>query len=228
MIQVIGHRGAAGLEPENTLRSYRRALDIGVQYVETDVRLTSDGHLVVMHDATVDRTTNGKGAVESLTLAQIRALDAGKGETVPTLAEVLELIKGKSGIHIELKGAGTPQPVYDTVTGLGMVDDVVITCGDTTRLREVRALCEQVQVEHIFGAPPPDAIERALSVQASRVSVNIRHITQEYVDQAHRHGLLVIAWPPNTEDEVRVALSFHVDMICSDFPDLAMRVVRDA
>ncbi|NOZ22797.1 MAG: glycerophosphodiester phosphodiesterase [Planctomycetes bacterium] len=228
MIQVIGHRGAAGLEPENTLRSYRKALEIGVDYVETDVYLTQDKHLIVMHDRTVDRTTNGTGSVEEMTFDEIRELDAGEGEQVPTLREVLELIKGKAKIHIELKGEGTPKPVVDTVREMDMVPDVVITSGNTERVKEVKGLCPDVAVEHIYGDPPPDAVERAVSAGAGRVSVNIRHITQEYVDAAHAAGLLVIAWPPNTEEEINHALSFGVDLICSDRPDVAMKVLGRA
>jgi len=225
MIKVIGHRGAAGLAPENTLLSYRRAIEIGVDYVETDVHLTRDRRLVVMHDRTVDRTTNGAGAVADLTFAEIRELDAGKGEKVPTLLEVLEVIKGRTKIHIEMKGEGTPGPVVDAVRRLDMVADVVVTSGDTDRIRTVKELCPAIAVEHIYGDPPPDAIERALSAGAGRVSVNIHHITHEYVRAAHENGLLVIAWPPNTEEEVKRALSFGVDMICSDYPDVALRAV---
>lgn len=228
MIQVIGHRGAAGLEPENTLRSYRRAIEIGVDYVETDVYLTKDKRLVCIHDRTVDRTTNGKGPVEEKTFDEVRKLDAGKGEKVPTLREVLKVIKGKTKIHIELKGAGTPKPVVETVREMGMLGDVVITSGDTDRLKEVKSLCPEATVEHIYGNPPADAVERAVSVKAKRVSVNIHHITHEYVKAAHAAGLVVIAWPPNTEEEIRRALEFGVDLICSDYPDRVMKVLGRA
>lgn len=224
-VLVIGHRGAAGLEPENTLRSYRKALEIGVDYVETDVYLTKDKRLIVMHDGTVDRTTNGHGPVEAMTFEEVRKLDAGKGEKVPTLEEVLTLIKGKAKIHIEMKGDGTPRPVVETVQAMGMVSDVVVTSGNTDRLREVKSLNPKIAVEHIYGAPPADAIERAVSVKAARVSVHIKHITHEYVKSAHSHGLLVIAWPPNTPEEVKKALEYDVDLICSDFPDMVMKVL---
>jgi len=228
MIKAIGHRGAAGIEPENTLRSFRKGIELGVDYVECDVYLTKDGKLVIIHDRNVDRTTNGTGPVEEMTFEEVRSLDAGKGEKVPTLEEVLDVVRGKCSIHIELKGEGTPKPVLELVERKGMLKDVVITSGNTERLKEVRRLNPDVAVEHIFGDPPPDAIERALSVGASRVSVNINHITQEYVDEGHRHGLLVIAWPPNTEEEMKRAMQFGVDMICSDRPDILMRVLGRA
>src|SRR5438046_1238870 len=95
-IIVTGHRGAAGLEPENTLRSFRRACDLGVDRVETDVHLTRDRRLVCIHDATVDRTTDGSGAVGDLTLEEIRRLDAGKEERIPTLTEAIDVVRGRA------------------------------------------------------------------------------------------------------------------------------------
>ncbi|MEM3426627.1 MAG: glycerophosphodiester phosphodiesterase family protein, partial [Thermoproteota archaeon] len=97
----IGHRGARFYEPENTLRSFRKALELGVDAVELDVRRTRDGELVVIHDAEVDRTTNGKGLVRELTLEEIRRLDAGKGEKIPTLEEALDFLDGRVKILIE-------------------------------------------------------------------------------------------------------------------------------
>src|ERR671930_261980 len=102
---VVGHRGCALLEPENTLRAFRRALELGCDYVETDVRFTRDGELILMHDETVDRTTSG--SVADLTFAELRALDAGQGEQVPTLAELLPLLRGRAQILCELKGEDT-------------------------------------------------------------------------------------------------------------------------
>jgi len=227
-IKVIGHRGAAGLEPENTLRSYRKALEIGVDYVETDVYLTRDKQLVVIHDRKVDRTTNGSGEVEKFSFEEIRKLDAGKGERIPHLREVLELVKGKAKIHIELKGEGTPEPVLGLVREMEMLPEVVLTSGNTERLKEVRRLDSDVAVEHIFSDPTPDALERAASVGASRVSVNMKFISRDYVDAAHRRDFIVIAWCPNTEEEIRRAIEHDVDMICSDRPDIVMKLLGRA
>ena len=113
---VTSHRGAGFLEPENTLRAIRRAIALGADQVEIDVQLTRDGRLVLMHDATVDRTTNGTGAVADLTLDEIRQLDAGQGEQVPTLDEVLTLTDGKITPQIELKGPGRDPLLYKLST----------------------------------------------------------------------------------------------------------------
>ncbi|HAH04462.1 MAG: hypothetical protein UV78_C0045G0010 [Parcubacteria group bacterium GW2011_GWA2_43_17] len=99
----IGHRGACGYEPENTLRSFRKALAMGADMIELDVWLTKDNHVVVIHDATVNRTTNGKGFVRDFTLAEIKQLNAGLGEAIPALTEVLALLNGRSKLNIEIK-----------------------------------------------------------------------------------------------------------------------------
>ena len=112
---VIGHRGAAGLAPENTLASFAHAVGLGVDAVELDVHLSADGHLVVIHDERIDRTTNGNGKVADAPLAALRMLDAGAGERVPTLDEVLEAVPRHIAINIELKGPGTAAPVARAV-----------------------------------------------------------------------------------------------------------------
>jgi glycerophosphoryl diester phosphodiesterase len=118
-VVVTSHRGAGSLEPENTLRAIRRAIALGVDQIEIDVQLTKDGHLILMHDPTVDRTTNGSGKIAELTCAEIRQLDASSGERVPTLDEALALVNGEVVLQIELKGAGTAQPTVSAVMNAG-------------------------------------------------------------------------------------------------------------
>ena len=103
MAKIMGHRGAPADEPENTLRSFSRALAVGVAAVELDVQLTKDGRLAVIHDETLDRTTNGRGPVRDFTLAELKKLDAGRGEPVPSLEEVFDLVQGKAHLVVELK-----------------------------------------------------------------------------------------------------------------------------
>jgi len=224
VIQVIGHRGIRGLEPENTLRSFRRAIELGVDYVECDVRRTSDGRLVLMHDEDVARTTDGAGRVADLTFDAIRQLDAGRRERVPTLEELLHLVKSHCGVHIELK-ADVAAEALALVEAAGMLPSVVLTSGETNRLRRLRALNSEVAIEHIFGDPPPDAIDRARSVRAQRVSVHQSHATREYVDAAHAARLRVIAWPPNTEAEMQAMMDLGVDFICTDRADILLRLL---
>jgi len=223
MVLIIGHRGAAGLEPENTLRSFGRALELGVDRIETDVRLTKDGHPVLVHDATVDRTTDGTGPVRDLTLKEIRELDAGRGERVPTLRELLALAGGKVGLNLELKDGDAAEIVLRLLRESG-VQDVLLTSGDAEVLMKVRRLAPQVPTEHIFGKPPDDAVHRALTVGAEYVSCHIAHLCEDFVSEAHRHGLKVVAWPPDTPEEMKRAAGLGVDLICTDRPDLAVNL----
>jgi len=224
-VKVIGHRGARDLEPENTLRSYQRAIDLGVDYVECDVRLTWDNVTVLVHDEKVDRTTDGTGPVKAFTFDEIRQLDAGKGERVPTLQELLDLAKGRVGLHVELKAPEALEQIVDQVRASHMTGTVCLTSGRTETVARIRAMAPEILAEHIFGEPPPDALDRACQAGAVRVSCHIGHLTESYVQAAHERGLVVIAWPPNTPDEVRQALSTGVDMICSDRPDVAIDVL---
>lgn len=226
-IRIVGHRGARGLEPENTIRSFRRALELGVDVIECDVHMTQDGYAILMHDHTVDRTTNGTGAPGNFTFDAIRRLDAGQGEKVPTLEELIELVQGKVELHIELKDPTALVPVLAIVNARRVRDQVFLTSGDTELLRRLRSADSGIRVEHIFGSPPPDAVQRAVDVQAQRLSCRFNHLTQAFVDGSHRHGLEVIAWPPNTPAEQRYAIGFGVDIICTDRPDVLIQTLGE-
>ncbi len=119
MVLRIGHRGAAGHAPENTLDSFRKAVELECDMTELDVHVCASGEVVVIHDETLDRTTDGKGQVSDHKLSELKQLDAGNGEEIPTLAEVLMLLKDKVMLNIELKGLGTAKPVYDLVIKTG-------------------------------------------------------------------------------------------------------------
>lgn len=223
MIKIIGHRGARGLEPENTLRSFQKGIDLGVDYIECDVHMTRDDHIVLMHDHTVDRTTNSKGLVNSFSFDEIRELDAGKGEQVPTLQELLDLARGKVKLHIELKDETATEATVKLVEQNDMADQVFLTSGNTKTLQKVKELNPSIPTEHIFGNPPGDAIERAMSVGAKRISCHINHVTSELVKKAHQNGIEVIAWPPNTLGEAQKAAECDVDLICTDRPDIVTK-----
>jgi glycerophosphoryl diester phosphodiesterase len=227
-IIVVGHRGAAGLEPENTLKSFRRACDLGVDRVETDVHLTLDGIPVCIHDAKVDRTTNGSGAVAEMTLEEIKRLDAGEGETVPTLAEAFEAVRGRAALQIEMKADGTPRPVLRVLEALGAgPDEARIIDFRTERLLEVQSLRPDLALNHLFGAPPPDAIEIAQRVGAKDVDLEYRACSREWVQSAHLAGLEICVWTPNAREEMERLLDLGVDGIITDRPDLLVELLKE-
>jgi len=225
---VTGHRGAAGLEPENTVRSFLRACELGVDRVETDVRLTRDTHLICMHDATVDRTTNSTGAVADLTFAELRGLDAGEREHVPTLQEAIAAVRGQAVLQIELKGEGTVAPTLSALDVAGIrPEEVLLTCFDASRLEEVRARRPDLPLSLLFGQPPPDAIARAQTVGASSISIQHTHLTGEWVDAAHAAGLEIRGWNPDTREEMEPVIALGVDGLGSNRPDILIDLLRE-
>ena len=227
MIEVIGHRGAAGLEPENTLRSVRRAIELGVDRVEIDVRISRDGRLVIMHDETVDRTTNGHGYVSELTFDELRSLDAGMGEKIPTLEEILRFTMGKAKLEIELKVPEAAEPTIQLVEELNAEKDVIVISFIHELLERVHDLNPNIKTGALFFEVPKDILQRALKVHASSIHVYYRNVNSELVKEAHRSGLEVAVWNPNRIEEMREMIDLGVDAIGSDRPDRLIQLLRD-
>jgi glycerophosphoryl diester phosphodiesterase len=225
-IVLTGHRGAAKLEPENTLRAMRKAIALGVDQIELDVHLTRDQQLVVMHDDKVDRTTNGHGPVGEFSLEELRQLDAGQGERVPTLQEVIDLVGDRAVLQIELKGEGTAAPTVRLIEANGLADKVLFTSFAHERLREVRQLNPRIRLAALWVAPPPDVCQQALDMGAEAIHIQHQHITPEVVRQVHESGLQIRAWNPDTEEEILRVADLGVDAIGSNRPDLLVKLLR--
>ena len=221
---LTGHRGAAKLEPENTLLSIQKAIDLGVDQIEIDVHLTRDQHLVVIHDVTVDRTTDGDGAIADFTLAEVKQLDAGKGERIPTLQEVIDLVRGKVILQIELKGPGTAEPVIQAVKQNSLENGVLLTSFVHDRLREARQLNPNLRLGALWATPPPDACEQAIAMGAEAIHIQHLNIDADLVQKAHAHGLQIRAWNPDTIEEIQRVMDFGVDAIGSNRPDLLIAI----
>jgi glycerophosphoryl diester phosphodiesterase len=199
-----------------------------VDRVETDVRLTRDGHLVCMHDATVDRTTNGSGAVADMTLDQVRRLDAGRGERVPVLEEAIDVVRTRAVLQIELKGEGTVEPTLRVLQEKGLCpEEVLLTCFELSRLQEVRRLRPDLPVSLLFSNPPPDAIEQARGVGAGSISIQYKNLTREWVEAAHAAGLEIRGWNPDTREEMQAVLALGIDGLGSNRPDLLIDLLRE-
>ena len=223
---LTGHRGAAELEPENTRLSIQKAIDLGVDQVEIDVHLTRDQHLVVIHDATVDRTTDGQGAVADFTLEEVKRLDAGKGERIPTLQEVIDLVRGKVVLQIELKGPDTAEPVVRTVEQNNIESEVLLTSFVHERLREARQLNPSLALGALWTNPPTDACEQAIDMGAEAIHIQYQNIDAQLVQKAHAHGLMIRAWNPDTVEVIQRVIDLGVDAVGSNRPDLLIALGR--
>ncbi|MEM2897395.1 MAG: glycerophosphodiester phosphodiesterase family protein [Candidatus Bathyarchaeia archaeon] len=215
----IGHRGAKAYEPENTLLSFKKALELGVNAVELDVRRTRDGKIVVIHDAEVNRTTNGKGLVSELTLKEIKQLVTEKNEKIPTLEEALDFLDKKVKILIELKENGLERDVLSLIDEKGLKSNIIIVSFLEEALKRVREIDDEVETGLIY-VKHRDPIKSALRLKADYLLPLYRFTHTANVQKAHENGLKVIVWTINEKEEVLEYFKKGVDGIASDRPDL--------
>ncbi len=229
----FGHRGACGYEPENTVRSVRRALALGAGGVEVDVHFT-DGELVVIHDDTLERTTNGQGRVTEKTFKYLRSLDAGLGEKLPTLAEIFDIVNHHAIINVELKGAHTAAPVTALITEYvnrrgWSYDDFLISSFDHAQLHEAKQLLPEIRIGALIEKIPRGLAKFAEDLGAWSLQVSKNCVTPMLVADAHRRGLKVLVFTINRPDEIARMKDLGVEGVFSDFPDqVAVRSKFDA
>jgi len=217
----IGHRGAAGHVLENTLGSIEKAIELGVDYVEIDLRLTRDGHVVVLHDATIDRTTNGHGRIKDLTLAQLRRIKTKNGQYVPTLEEVLELTNGQVGLMLELKIRGLAKPVTEIVERSGFSGPVIYASFHHKELSRVREWFPSSTIMPLIsrGLIAP-RIPAKLSAQ--HVGIRFDRVVKPVVASLHAAGVQVFVFTVNRAEDLARMSDIEVDGSISDYPGRLM------
>jgi glycerophosphoryl diester phosphodiesterase len=223
---TVGHRGLMGVEPENTLRSFRRAEREGVDVIELDLHLSKDERLVVMHDAAVDRTTDGTGRVGDLTHAELLGLDAGRGERVPVFEEVAAAVG--TPLQAEIKDRAAARLLAVAIEELALHERVRVISFHDEALREVRARLPHIPIALVTGSSTPTAAERARELGADMVSCEFPRLTPEVVRRCHAAGLQVISWTVNTAAELDRARDLGLDGVVTDFADLAHAARRPA
>ncbi|GAB7034808.1 glycerophosphodiester phosphodiesterase family protein [Streptomyces sp. NPDC021749] len=220
---TIGHRGIMGVEPENTLRSFVRAEHEGVDVIELDLHLSKDGALVVMHDADVDRTTDGAGPIAERTLAELRELDAGQGERIPVFEEVVDAVKAP--LQAEIKDVAAAQALAEVMRERDLTGRVEVISFHDEALAAIRTLLPGVRTALVGSRYGADVVDRAQAVGAYMLSLNIRRLTLELVERAHAAQLKVVAWTVNTHDQLRLARGLGLDGVVTDLPEIR-RAVR--
>ncbi len=219
---VIAHRGASGHAPENTLAAFKRALGMGATFIETDLQLTRDSRFVAMHDATVNRTTNGQGKVHDLTLTELRRLDAGSwfgsefaGERIPTLEEVLEFSKKNDVVfYLELKPGGSWGGEQS-----GEIPRAVVISFDADILARVRRIEPTLMTGLLYDGQIEEPLEKALEVGARQLAVRGDLVTPSLLKDARKRDLQVVCWTVNHPAHIRMLMAAGVDGIMSDYPD---------
>ncbi|MEW1824011.1 glycerophosphodiester phosphodiesterase family protein [Streptomyces sp. NPDC088196] len=215
---TIGHRGVMGLEPENTLRSFVAAEQAGLDVIELDLHLSKDGALVVMHDADVDRTTDGTGPIAERTLGELRTLDAGRGERVPTFDEVLDAVE--SPVQAEIKDLAAARALAEVMHRRNLVERVEVSSFHDEAIAEIARLVPGVRTALIASRFGPDVVERATEAGAETVCLNIRRLTLEVVEAARKADLKIIGWVVNTQDQLRLVRALGLDGATTDYPEI--------
>ncbi|MFC5156898.1 MULTISPECIES: glycerophosphodiester phosphodiesterase [Streptomyces] len=207
-----------GVEPENTLRSFVRAERCGMDAIELDLHLSKDGALVVMHDADVDRTTDGSGPIAEKTLAELRELDAGGGERVPLFDEVLGAVG--TPLQAEIKDVAAARALAETMIRHDLAGRVTVSSFHDEAVAEISALVPGVRTVLIASRWGEDIVRRAQTVRAGALALNIRRLTLETVEKAHGEGIEVIGWVVNTQGHLRLARALELDGATTDFPEI--------
>jgi glycerophosphoryl diester phosphodiesterase len=249
-VLVVAHRGGAALAPENTLAAFGNALKIGVDMVECDVHLSKDGELVVMHDPDLARTTNGAGQISGLTLAELKKLNAaakfGNGgwpeQQIPTLDELLDLVKGKVGIQIEIKTTagnarypGIEKKVADLLNAKGMPDKAIVISFDFPTLKDIKAIDPRIKTgalvnaqwmtAHITQSPEQILDEVTQATSADYFMPTAGAVSEPLVRATHAKGLKMGVWTVDTTSDMLRLAGFGVDAITSNKPDELKRTL---
>ena len=252
-IQIVGHRGAKGVAPENTLSSFQAALDAGVDMIELDVHLSKDGELVVIHDPRLERTTDGSGLVSDFTLEELKGLDAAAkfegdasfgGQRIPTLQEVYDLVRGQVEINVEIKTAedGSRYPgIEQKVVALARENDAlsytVVSSFDFPTVQEVQDLepalpCYAIVSTGYFremglkGKRANDVVADLVAHGFSQVAVNKQYLSQDLMSLLAEAGFVVGVWVLNDVDEMWAFAEMGVDRVTTDRPDLLCAAAR--
>lgn len=235
---IIAHRGASGHAPENTLAAFERAIELGAGFIETDLHLTRDGRFVAIHDRTLDRTTNGSGAVRDFTVAELRKLDAGlwfdrqfAGQQIPTLEEILAFSRKHDVVfYFEIKYEAAWGMHHALVAALQTAENAarsIVLSFDPETLLSLHRLDASVMMGLLVEEAKPKLVQMAIDAGARQLCPRSDFVTRELVEEAHRSDLHVVTWTINDAEKMKAAMAAGVDGIMTDLPDRLRAAIED-
>jgi len=220
----IAHRGAKGYEPENTLQAFQKALDLNADGIELDVHLSVDGHIIVIHDETIDKMTNGQGFVNTLSLPELKSFLIADKHEIPTLNEVFDLVNKKCFINIELKDVDTLTKVVSLIDEYvsekkWSYDHFIVSSFDWNALLEVHNFDSKIPIGVLTETDLNLALAFAETIKAKAIHPYYHLLNEENTKKIQEKGFLVLPWTVNIEEDIKKIKSFKVDGIITDFPD---------
>ncbi len=234
---VIAHRGASGNAPENTLAAFKKAVALGATFIETDLQLSRDARFVAIHDATVNRTTNGQGAVHEMTLAELRRLDAGSwfgsefaGERIPTLEEIFEFSKKNDVVfYLEIKPVGSWGGEHALIGALresGEIPRTVVISFDAGILLSLRNIEPTLMTGLLYDGLIENPLDKAVAIGARQLAVRGDLVTPAMLAEAQKKDLQVVCWTVNHPAHMRMLMAAGVDGIMTDYPERLTTAVK--
>ena len=226
---VFGHQGAPGYAPENTLTSFNKAIRCGADWIELDVHRVAD-ELLVIHDYRLDRTTDGKGIIYKQSIDYIRSLNAGQGEKIPFIAEVIDAVDRRAGINIEIKSADTAKPVMELVSHYTQkcgwsINDFMISSFNHFELKIVREINPNIKIGILLYGVPLDSDQIMQVIRPNSINISIEFISQSIVDIIHQKKLNVFVYTVNYHDDIQWMLDLGVDGVFTDYPDRVKEII---
>ncbi len=225
MLTCFAHRGASGHAPENTLLAFEKAISLGCAWIELDVRCSADGRVMVVHDEYVDRTTSGSGRISELSFEYLRSLDAGKGERIPTLREVLEIAGRRIGLNIEIKVREAIDPTITLIreyaaNGVIALNQVLFSSFDLPALALIRDRDPEIPLGACFFGVPQRLAADAEDLGCRSVHAASDFTNLHFIEDTHRRGLQYFVYTVNNAQQLKHIAAMGVDGVFSDYPEI--------
>ncbi len=222
---IIAHRGASNLAPENTLKAFKKAIELKADYIEFDVRQSKDGEIVIMHDANTFRTTGYSGIIEKLTLEELKELDCGEGEKIPTLEELVKLAKGKIGLNCEIKAKDMVHKIIEIIREADLFESTIISSFKQKELIKIRYLEPQIKIASLNPTRSgwfinwfsrKKMIKTAVENKFYAINPLYLIMNKNFIDKAHKKNLKVYPWTVDSISVIENLIKMGVDGIISN------------
>ncbi len=225
-IVIIAHRGANNIAPENTLKSFKKAIELGADFVEFDVHLSKDGEIIIMHDDNTLRTTGKDSLIKDMTLKELKKLDAGEGEKIPTLDELIEVAMGRVGLQLEIKASGMANKIIETLDNSGLIDSTLISSFNLSELLNIQKIEPKLKLALlILEVTRNKTIEEAVTNNFHAIHPFYKMINDEFVKNAHENNVRVNPWTVDSKSAMRKLIQMDIDGIITNKIELAKKVL---
>lgn len=226
-ILLIAHRGASKIAPENTLKAFQKAIELEADYVEFDVHQSKDGEVVIMHDANTFRTTRHLGAIKNMTLKELKELNAGEGEQIPTLQELIELAKGKINFQLEIKDKGMAKKIVTILKDADVIESTLVSSFKHKELLEAQKIEPRLKLAAlIIGINTYKIIKNAVKNKFNAIQPFYTFIRKSFIDSAHRNNIKINAWTVNSKETMRKLSEMGVDGIITNDVEVAKEILN--